>query len=835
MHKQIHYFILTTVFFSFLLKAQVPVGYNYVIPITVTNPNNVALIDYQVSLDINTMQLISNSKMDFNAKDVLFQHGCKNLCFWIEDSSLNAPRTTFWVKVDQLNPGVNTVYMYYGNNTITNNTYFDGNCVFEFFDDFNAGTLDNSKWNTNDYVAYNGGENFFVTPTTTTSGQFTFTASSGKKRSGISHPMAMANYELGTKYKIAAHPYGTSIPDSDVEFGWLETPIRSTLLSSSTTTVNASGRLYAYGVDDEDILESVASTGVASQLINNAMYADVRGNYHYVRLRTVNGKGTGKRFTYQPFNTTNLTTSISTVGLMNHASNSGSEAIYLGSADYENLQMYFDFVFVKKAAPLEPNLIVGSEVANNLPCAISLSSNSPVCEGQQLTISAVNNCAVTPSSTMYITTPTNSKQLQATTQYQVSVALSSDSGNYYFTDTIQGCAYNDSIFVAVHKKPFVQTTDYTICVGTSASIQASGASNYSWNNSTIGNINTVSPLQTTSYVVTGTNQFNCSDTAEAVVTVNPLPVVTVNSPEICIGEQATLNATGAVSYSWSNMAQTQSIQVSPVTTTAYAVIGTNQYNCSTSVIASVVVNSTPLIAVQTSPTCVGQLCSLAATGAATYNWSNGISGAQQAFPLYISTQIKVVGTDANGCIDSTTVILNPNPLPTANFSLTVQDSLCSYAALIVNGSLQTATNYWYVNNEPMSNEEEPVITLPSIGNYELKLVVENSYGCKDTTLQTISVKEEFMNTLYVPNTFTPNNDGVNDTWGVEYTCMKEMKCEIFNRWGEHLATLPNLNAVWNGYYDGKLADSDIYVYKLIATSSIEESKIAKVGHILLLR
>src|SRR5260221_10556190 len=95
-----------------------------------------------------------------------------------------------------------------------------------------------------------------------------------------------------------------------------------------------------------------------------------------------------------------------------------------------------------------------------------------------------------------------------------------------------------------------------ICNGQSATLTASGAQSYNWTPSTnlsasTGSPVTASPSSTTTYTVTGTDNNGCSATAQVIVTVNPLPIITVTPPPaICNGQSATLTASGAQSYSW---------------------------------------------------------------------------------------------------------------------------------------------------------------------------------------------------------------------------------------------------------------------------------------------
>jgi hypothetical protein len=92
---------------------------------------------------------------------------------------------------------------------------------------------------------------------------------------------------------------------------------------------------------------------------------------------------------------------------------------------------------------------------------------------------------------------------------------------------------------------------------------------------------------TSSYTVTGTNSVGCVGSAISNVTVFANPIITAVSSStnyLCIGNSATLTATGATSYSWSTSSTSQNIVVNPTVTTNYSVTGTNTLGCNSTAI-----------------------------------------------------------------------------------------------------------------------------------------------------------------------------------------------------------------------------------------------------------
>lgn len=108
--------------------------------------------------------------------------------------------------------------------------------------------------------------------------------------------------------------------------------------------------------------------------------------------------------------------------------------------------------------------------------------------------------------------------------------------------------------------------------------------------------------------------------------------------------------------------------------------------------------------------------------------------------------------------------------------------------------------------------------------------VSNEYGC----LAKDSVVIKVTPTLYIPNTFSPNNDLLNDVFKPEYTGFVEIELMIFDRWGANIFSTNDLNGGWNGTYKNVNCELGVYTYKLSA-KDISGKTLEKVGHVTLLR
>jgi len=178
---------------------------------------------------------------------------------------------------------------------------------------------------------------------------------------------------------------------------------------------------------------------------------------------------------------------------------------------------------------------------------------------------------------------------------------------YTVTTSLDGCTTTDDVTITVNPQPTVTAfaNPLSICIGDSTALNATGATSYSWALSTApGNpistdsVFVVSPVTTTTYILTGTNGFSCSNTTTITITVNQLPPVQIASApldSLCAGDTLTLSATGATNYTWSilgggNIGTGSSIQVSPTANTTYVVIGTDGNTCTNSDTISIIVN-----------------------------------------------------------------------------------------------------------------------------------------------------------------------------------------------------------------------------------------------------
>jgi hypothetical protein len=172
--------------------------------------------------------------------------------------------------------------------------------------------------------------------------------------------------------------------------------------------------------------------------------------------------------------------------------------------------------------------------------------------------------------------------------------------SYNYTNT-DGCSNSDDATVTVNALPDVTADNKSVCTGSSVTLTGSpDGGTWSGGHVTVSTFNAAGLVATT-YLATYTfqNGEGCSNSANATITVNALPVVSAGSDvSICNGGSTTLTASGATTYAWTptgslSAATGTSVTANPSSTTMYTVTGTDANNCSNTASVKVTVNPVP--------------------------------------------------------------------------------------------------------------------------------------------------------------------------------------------------------------------------------------------------
>lgn len=308
-------------------------------------------------------------------------------------------------------------------------------------------------------------------------------------------------------------------------------------------------------------------------------------------------------------------------------------------------------------------------------------------------------------------------------------------GNYTLSYSFfDGCASSASQLVTVLNKPIISGNDTVdICLGSSTTLNVTGATGYIWSpayglNTTSGSTVIASPLASTTYTVTSTGPGSCATIIRVNVNAVPAtPTISVNGPTtFCKGDSVILSATGASNYLWSTGETTASIKVK--LKGIYSVTTSNVSGCTATASIQVNVGDVPRVTGNNNniPVCVGTPVTLTASGAYHYIWSSNVSLNQDSTigivsPLGTETYT-VWSNDGIYCSTSITVPVNQLPEPTISVSGPV--AFCDGGSTQL--STETYSKYVWSNGDTTR-----VITATKEGNYSV--TVTNANGCIGTS------------------------------------------------------------------------------------------------------
>jgi len=457
-----------------------------------------------------------------------------------------------------------------------------------------------------------------------------------------------------------------------------------------------------------------------------------------------------------------------------------------------------------------------------------------------LPLITVSSASICPGATATLTASGASTYTWSTGQNgdSISVTLSSSASFIVKGKDANGCENTVIATVTVYGLPPVSIANADVCPGGSTDLTASGALTYTWSTMQTGDSITVSPSTPTNYTVIGTDANGCVNSAVTTVTINPLPVITVNSPATCPGVNTTLNALGANTYTWSGGQNGSSINV-PGTVASYTVTGTDTNGCVNTAVSSVSLLALP--AVQTvsgdSVICLNGSGTLSVTaGTYTYTWAGpgGVIGNGVSVPVNQAGVYTVTAT--NNCGSTSSQFTVTISTPQAGFSPNVATGLTPATFSFTNSSLGTQlSNYWNFFNGDTSTMMHPVVTYTAEGSYPVILIVTDLYGCMDTASYTVFVTDTIP-PMVIPNIFSPNDDNINDLFMIIGTRISSFNCRVFDRWGLLLYEWNDIKGGWNGKNASNgLAAADGTYYFIVTYTNDRGDFSIKPGFVQLIR
>lgn len=179
----------------------------------------------------------------------------------------------------------------------------------------------------------------------------------------------------------------------------------------------------------------------------------------------------------------------------------------------------------------------------------------------------------------------------------------------------------------------------------------------------------------------------------------------------------------------------------------------------------------------------------------------------------------------NGCSDTLVVpqMIQVFSAPVAEFEYTPNPATITSSQITLNDLSSSDVSFWFWDfgdGDTLTSFIPDAVHLyssDSAGTYLTSLIVQNLTGCADTVVHPIVIYPEF--SFYMPNAFTPNNDGVNDSFAGKGTGIESFEMMIFDRWGNLVFYSDELGKSWDGTinFGTEIAQQDTYVWKVKLT------------------
>ena len=196
----------------------------------------------------------------------------------------------------------------------------------------------------------------------------------------------------------------------------------------------------------------------------------------------------------------------------------------------------------------------------------------------------------------------------------------------------------------------------------------------------------------------------------------------------------------------------------------------------------------------------------------------------------------VLVLDLFACEAGSEFILNGAPI--ADFNIDQYEFMLSNTPTDFTDSstdLNISSWEWDFGNGNTSNEQNPSHLYTEPGSYYITLSITDEYGCEDQISKEIQILQDYYS--YTPDVFTPNDDGVNDTFSPSLlnVNMNTYNLHIYDRWGKKIFETNNYEVGWDGKLkDGSMLPPDMYSYKIIYQTNLGESK-KEIGKIIMAR
>lgn len=420
-------------------------------------------------------------------------------------------------------------------------------------------------------------------------------------------------------------------------------------------------------------------------------------------------------------------------------------------------------------------------------------------------------------------------------------------------ETDLGCFDTIAHDIIIYPMPVADFIADSACFGqitsfNNLSIISSGTiDNYSWdfgNGATANVQNPTNIFPQTGYspvFLTVTSDFGCKDTITKNIRVYVLPEPDFLFNDTCFEDNVSYQNLSIISegtidfYDWEFGDANNSTEENPVHLFGSEgfyqteLIATSNFGCLDSVTKTVEIYPLPQLAYLAHPEegCMplevlfenqSTITSGYFISGYTWDFGHGLTSTeghpQTVYPDSGYYDVMLTARTTNGCVDTLHVVdaINVFPTPIAGFD-TEKDEYYMYfpSVAFLDESYGSTEWFWDFDDGSQSLDQNPVHEYLQDGTYQVIQTVYNNYGCLDEFSQRVIIKPAI--TFYIPNAFTPNSDGINESFAGQGEGIVEYQMDIYDRWGEHIFSSSDMDFKWDGSYKGKQVESGMYIYK----------------------
>jgi gliding motility-associated-like protein len=428
---------------------------------------------------------------------------------------------------------------------------------------------------------------------------------------------------------------------------------------------------------------------------------------------------------------------------------------------------------------------------------VDLGDDQTICQGDSITLDAQN----TGLDYSWNTGSTNQK-----------IIVNTDGIYGVVVQDNLGCIGSDSMTLTIQQLPEVDLgADQTICEGDSLTLDAQNTGlDYTWNT---GSSNQKITINTDGiYGVVVEDNLGCIGSDSMILTIQQLPIVDLGADQtICEGDSLTLDVQNTgLGYSWNSGSTNQKISVN--SNGIYGVVVEDNLGCIGSDSMELTVDVIPdLFSKKSYKLCVGSEIEISADNHNQIYQTSWMESDSESDKLLVSS---------NGIFNG--IVSSPFCMDT--FAIEVF-SVDTPDVFILNKLNQE--KYCFDNDEPsleIGGPDADLISAIWYPNYERSNVIYPTEEGKYTLIATkdncdskysIKLDDYCKGRIYVPNAFTPNDDGLNDVFLPVTQYINDYLLIIYNRWGEVVFTTNNPSDGWDGRGEfGNISQVDVYIYKI---------------------